>query len=146
MKMDFDRDAVLQVLREGIGKPFAINPSPVGRWLNGVLEELHGDGATVSYEVREEMCNPTGVLHGGMAATILDDLTGATVIVMTGRYFASVNLHVDYLAPARMGERVFCRSRLVRQGKRLIHTEGELRSAAGDLVAKSTSNLIVVGE
>lgn len=146
MAMAFDREAILAMLREGIGKPFAINPSPVGRWLDGTLEELHGDGATVSYLVRDEWCNPSGALHGGIAATMLDDLTGATVIVLTGRYFASVDLHIDYLAPARAGDRVYARSTLVRQGKRLVHVEGALRHAGGELIAKCTGNLIVVGE
>lgn len=146
MAMNFDREALIAMLREGIGKPFAMNPSPVGRLLDGVLEELHDDGATVSYVVREEWTNPAGVLHGGFAATMLDDLTGATVMVMTGRYFASINLHIDYLAPARVGDRVYARSRLVRQGKRLANVEGTLTLPSGELVARSSSNLIVIGE
>jgi uncharacterized protein (TIGR00369 family) len=148
MTMHLDRDSVLAGLREHIGKPLPMNLSPVGRWLDGILEELHEDGATVSYAVREEMTNPAGILHGGMAATMMDELTGATVMVITGRFYASINLSMDYLAPARLGERVYARSRVVREGKRLVHVEGTLRLASptGDLVAKSSSNLIVVGE
>jgi len=146
MNLELDRNAVVDLMRQHIGQRLPLNLSPVGRWLDGILEELHEDGATVSYEVREEMTNPAGVLHGGMAAAILDELTGATVMVMTGRYFASVNLNMDYLAPARLGDRVFARTRLVRQGKRLAHVEGTLRLASGEIIAKSTSNLIVIGE
>jgi uncharacterized protein (TIGR00369 family) len=146
MSQELPRDAIIEMLRGSIGKPLPMNLSPVGRWLDPILEELHEDGATMSYAVREEMTNPAGVLHGGMAAAILDELTGATVMVITGRYFASVNLHVDFLAPARVGDRVYARATIVRQGKRLTHVECTLHNAAGDIVAKSSSNLIVVGE
>ncbi len=123
------------------------SPSPVGRWLNGTLLSLTDDSVSASYLVRPEMTNPAGVLHGGMAAAMLDDLLGAMMMVLSGgRYHASVNLHLDYLAPARSGETVTAHVRVVRRGKRLVHAEGSLANAAGDLLVRATTNLLAVGE
>jgi uncharacterized protein (TIGR00369 family) len=130
-----------------IGQTMHESLSPVGRWLNGTLLEVTDDGMAAAYLVRPEMTNPAGVLHGGIAATMMDDLLGGTVMVLSGgRYHASVNLHVDYLAPARSGETVTARARIVRQGKRLVHAECSLTNAAGDLLARATTNLLALGE
>lgn len=138
---------LLDMLAGQIGRPLDWSPSATGRWLNGTLEAIHDDGATVSYVVRPEMLNPSGVLHGGMAAAMIDDLVGMTIMVLTGgRYFASINLNLDYLAPAREGDRLKARSRIVRQGKRLVNAECTLADASGALVVRATSNLLAIGE
>lgn len=131
-------------LQAMIGQPMSQAPSPVARWLNGVLRAVESDGLTVEYIVRPEQCNPAQVLHGGMAATMMDDVVGASVWICTGRYHASVNLSVDYLAPARVGETLTARARLVRRGRRLVHADCTLTNAAGDLVARATTNLLAV--
>lgn len=117
------------------------SPSPVGRWLNGKLIKVEAGNLAWEYEVRAEMTNPGGVLHGGMAATMLDDVMGATVFSLGARYmFTSVNLNVDFLSSARMGDVVVCEAKVVRAGTNIIHIEGWLMK--GDkLLVKASSNL-----
>ena len=134
----------IETMRALIGQSMDKSPSPVGRWLNGILRAVDNDGLTVEYSVRPEQCNPAQVLHGGIAAAMMDDLVGATVYNYTGRYHASVNLSVDYLLPARVGEIITARSRLVRRGRRLVHAECALTNAAGDLIARATTNMLAV--
>jgi uncharacterized protein (TIGR00369 family) len=88
------------------------------------------------------MTNPAGVLHGGIAVTMLDDIVGISVMVLQGAYHASVNLTADFLAPAQAGDRLIARSRLVRRGKRLVNAEATLQNAQGEWVARITTNLI----
>jgi acyl-coenzyme A thioesterase 13 len=138
---------LLDMLQARVGEALSWSPSPTGRWLNGTLEALHDDGGTVAYVVREEMVNPAGVLHGGMATAMMDDVVGMTLMVFSGgRFHASINLSVDFLAPARVGDRLRARSRIVRQGRRLANAECTLTAESGTLVARATTNLLAVGE
>ena len=119
------------------------SPSPTGRWLDGTLLAAEPGSLTVQFTVREEMCNPARILHGGIAATMLDDVVGMTVFSLgLDVFFTSVNLAVDFLYAAPLGSTVVAKSEIVRQGKKIIHAECRLTDEAGRLVAKAASNLV----
>jgi len=129
-----------------IGQPMNQSPSGVGRWLNGTLVEVDEGRIVARYVVRDDMVNPMQVLHGGAASAILDDLCGLTVFAM-GREFAftSVNLAVDFLNAARLGDELTAEANVVRAGRTIIHVEGRITSAAGKLIAKCSTNLVQTG-
>ena len=134
-------------LEARLGQVIHDSPSPLGNWLEGRLVALHDDGVTMSFVVRPEMTNPSQVLHGGIAAAIMDELLGASLFAMSGgRYHASVNLSVDYLAPARVGATVTARSRILRRGRRVVNATCTLANETGDLLAHATSNLLAIDE
>lgn len=138
---------LLDMLRARIGTQLDDIPSPLGVWLGGTLRGVLDDGLEVAFTVREEMTNPAEVLHGGIVAAMADEMVGSTVLIFSGgRYHASVNLSVDFLAPARVGETVIARSRVIRQGRRLVNAECTLRNGDGQILARATSNLIATGE
>ena len=120
-----------------------VNFSPVASWLNGKLIAVEEGAMEIEYEVREDMCNPMGILHGGIASTMLDDIVG-TMVYALGREFAftSVNLNCDFLNPATPGDMLTAKSKVIRSGKNIIHVEGQLVKVDGRIVAKCTSNLI----
>lgn len=119
------------------------SPSPVGRWLNGTLREAEYGKLVVEYIVREDLTNPAQVLHGGAASAILDDIAGAMVYAMGREYaFTSVNLNVDFLHAARLGDIITATAQLVRSGKNIIHVESQITSADGKIIAKAATNLI----
>lgn len=134
----------METLRAMIGRTMAESLSPVARWLNGTLRAVDDDGLTVEYVVRPEQCNPAMVLHGGIAATLMDETVGSSVYILTGRYHASINLSVTYLLPVRVGEVVTARARIVRKGRRLVYAECDLTNRAGELAARATTNLMGV--
>ncbi|MCL4249696.1 MAG: PaaI family thioesterase [Anaerolineae bacterium] len=133
---------VFDSLQALIGQPLADSPSPLGRWLGGVLRAAEPGSISMAYTVRAEMTNPAGVLHGGMIASMMDELIGMTVVATTGRYHASVNLAVDFLSSARVGDVVICTTRIVRQGRQIVHAEASLTTEGGKLIARATSNLL----
>lgn len=125
------------------GKHLTTSISPVGRWLNGKLIDAKEGSLLVEFVVRQDMTNPMGVLHGGIAATILDDVVGMMVYVL-GRDFAytSVNLNCDFLHAARLGDVLLASGKVIRAGKNIIHVEGVITNQEDKIVAKCTSNLI----
>lgn len=133
----------LAFFRQHIGQDMSQSISPLGRWLNGTLRAADPGLLTVDYLVREDLCNPAGVLHGGAAAAIMDDLIGVTVFSMGREYaYTSVNLNVDFLHAARQGEIVTATARVVRAGRNIVHVECIIQAQDGKLVAKAASNLI----
>jgi uncharacterized protein (TIGR00369 family) len=133
----------IEMLSELKGKYMVSGFSPVAKWLNGKLIEVSEGAMEIEYEVREDMCNPMGTLHGGIASAILDDIVG-TMVYALGREFAftSVNLNCDFLNPAVPGDLLTAKSKVIRSGKNIIHVEGQIFKSDGCIVAKCTSNLI----
>ena len=130
-------------LQKYIGKNMDQSPSPVGKWLNGKLIDIHEGSMDVEFVVREDMTNPMGVLHGGIASTILDEVVG-TMVYALGREFAyvSVNLNCDFLHAARIGDVILTKAKVIRAGKNIVHVEGEITDIENRIIAKCTSNMI----
>jgi len=130
-------------LQKYIGKNMDQSPSPVSKWLNGKLIDIQEGSMEVEFVVREDMTNPMGVLHGGIASTILDEVVG-TMVYALGREFAyvSVNLNCDFLHAARMGDVILTKAKVIRAGKNIVHVEGEITDIENRIIAKCTSNLI----
>lgn len=136
---------VLEYLKNTIGKSAleAKTPSPFGRWLNGTLITAEEGALTVEVVVRKDMCNPGGILHGGVATGMMDDVIGMTVFSMGSQvFYSTVNLSVDFLFGAKPDEKLTVKSKIVRMGKKIAHAEGEIRNEAGQIVAKCTTNLV----
>jgi acyl-coenzyme A thioesterase 13 len=135
---------VLEFFKSNIGKSFGdVSPSPFGRWLNGTLIDVEEGSLTAEFIVRKDMCNPGGIMHGGVATGIMDDLIGMTVFASGSQiFYSSVNLNVDFLFSAKPDERLIAKSKIVRMGKKIAHAEGEIRNEAGQIVAKCTTNLV----
>lgn len=82
--------------------------------------------------------NRHGVLHGGIAATLLDSACGATAsltIDKTGlKPFLTVSLSIDFIAPGRAGG-VTAVGRVTGGGRSLVFVAGELIHDDGTLIA-----------
>lgn len=136
---------VLEYFKSNIGKSAleAGTPSPYGRWLNGTLIAAEEGELTVEVIVRKDMCNPGGILHGGVATGMMDDVIGMTVFSMGSQvFYSTVNLSVDFLFGAKPDEKLTIKSKIIRMGKKIAHAEGEVRNEAGQIVAKCTTNLV----
>ncbi len=129
-----------------IGQSMAQSISGIGRWLNGTLRVVEPERMVANYFIRDDMVNPVGVLHGGAASAILDDLCGMLVFALGREYgYTSVNLAMDFLNPARQGETLSAEARLIRAGRNIIHLEGSITNAEGKLIAKCSTNLVQTG-
>ena len=136
----------LRLFQAMIGEPMTQSPSGLGRWLAGTLLVVEEGHTVAQYTVRADMVNPMQVLHGGAASAILDDLCGLTVFTL-GREFgyASVNLAVDFLNAARLGETLTAEANVIRAGRTVVHLEGRISNADGKLIAKCSTNLLQTG-
>ena len=78
----------------------------------------HKDGVTIACNLRKELHNLAGVLHGGVTATLVDAAAGIA-LMHRGHKATTVELKINYLRPVT-GRKVMARSHLVRIGKTLV--------------------------
>lgn len=141
--MENTPNSPIDYFRSQIGKTLDRTPSAAGNWLAGVLVAVDNFEIKVSYTVRPDMCNPGRILHGGIASLMLDDVIGMGNFVAGSEFLmTSINLSVDFLSAAQIGDRLEVSARLVRSGSNLNHWEAIIHKDSGKIVAKASSNLI----
>ncbi|TFF88571.1 MAG: PaaI family thioesterase [Promethearchaeota archaeon] len=134
----------IEMLKSIIGMPMKNFPvPPFTKWLNGRIISVRRGEVILEIDIRKEMSNPTGILHGGMQSAILDDVIGITSITLGYEGFLiSIDMHVDFLGKVEIGETIKAFGRIEREGSRIIHAEGELKNKDGKTIATATSNLL----
>lgn len=144
---EVEAGAILAYIKEKYeGKEVTDSRSPAGNWLNYTLEQIDKGTATISLEVKKDMTNPYGNIHGGMMAMLMDEVIGLAVVSLdTKNFYTSLNLNVDFLYAIKGGERLKAVSRVVRAGKKIIHVTCDVTDMNGTLLGKASSNLIVTG-
>lgn len=134
---------IVEKMYTQIGQDMRHSPSAVGRWLNGTILSVDEGKLRVEFVVRPEMTNPMHILHGGATAMMIDEIIGATVHTLNHEhFFTSVNLSIDFLAPAKEGERVVAVAEIIRQGKTIVNANCRILSESGKIIAIGTSNLV----
>ena len=136
----------LKVLQQFIGKEFNQSPSPFMRWLKPTVRAAARGKLSFSYLVREEMLNPSGVLHGGVTAAIIDDVIGATMFTLNEQFFyTTINNVVDYFSIAKLGDTIVADTKIIKKGKQVVNVECAIwNEDKSKLIAKGSSNLMQV--
>jgi len=96
--------------------------------------------AIVRLEMRDELRQPQGVLHGGATASVIDTAMAFAVItcLQTGEKATTIDLTVHYLRPVAEGE-IVCTAKVVRAGRRILTVSAECVNAEGKLTATALS-------
>ncbi len=142
--MDNPTNPIVAFMRSQIGQDSKNSPSAAGRFLNGVLKEVDAGRLVMEYTIHKEMINPVGGLHGGMTALIMDELIGATVFSLHTEYlYTSINLSVDFLRPAKLGDVITATATVVRKGRKVINVDCIIHHQNGKVLAKGTSNMAI---
>lgn len=96
------------------------------------------------FEARAEvMANPMKLIQGGFLVGMLDEVMSTACVMMSGLTAAAPTLEIktSFLRPARAG-RLRGVGRVVRWGRTIAFTEGELYDAEGRLIAKASGTAL----
>ena len=142
---DLPRGSVLKWLKENFeGKEVGNSRSEAGNWLQLTLEKIEKGSATISLQVRKEMTNPYGNIHGGMMSLVIDEAIGLAVVSLDAEsHYTSLTLNVDFLYAIKEGERLRAESNVLRVGKKIVNVECHVYDMNGRILARANSNLIV---
>ncbi len=136
---------VLKFIEENyLGKEVTDSRSEAGNWLRFTLEQIEKGSAVLTMEVRKEMTNPYGNIHGGMMSMVIDEAIGWAVVSLdTELHYTSLTLNVDFLYAIKEGARLRAESKVLRTGKKIINVECHVYDMEGNVLARANSNLIV---
>ncbi|MHC2997934.1 PaaI family thioesterase [Microbacterium sp. HJ5] len=122
-------------------------PPPIARLMDFWMVAAEPGEAVFECEPREYHYNVLGMVHGGLACTLLDTVVGcaAHTTLPAGVGYTSIDLSVSYLRPILSTAGVLrARGRVVKPGSRVIFAEGVLEDASGKALATATSSLLVL--
>lgn len=140
--MEFERS--LSYLKSKEGEIIENSPSLAGNFLKPRLLFVEPGLAIMEVEVRPEMGNGYGKIHGGMLTLIADECIGwALFSLENGHFYTSVHLNIDFLYAADVGEKVRAEAKVVRVGKRISYVNVSLFNQEDVILAHCTSSLIV---
>ncbi len=125
-------------LKESIFEKFG--KVPFVQLIGMELVELEIGEAKIKLEMRDELRQPYGLLHGGATASLIDTATAFAILgnLAEGEMASTVDLTIQYLRPHTTGA-ITCTAKVTRAGKRLLFVSAEVANEAGKLVATALS-------
>ncbi len=130
-----------QIIRE----KFEVNHFP--QLLGIEIDSIEPSRARLSVEVRQELLQLQGVMHGGAIASLIDTAVAFAIISVSEPQdrFTTVEMKVNYLSAIREG-RVVADARLIRDGRRIIVADCDVFDSQGRLAAKGLLTYIRLNE
>jgi uncharacterized protein (TIGR00369 family) len=101
--------------------------------LGATLESVEKGRAVIALPYAKHICQQHGFLHAGVVTTIVDSACGYAALSMMPPDSAvlTVEFKVNLMSPAK-GERFLAEGRVVKAGRTLTVTQGEVIAIEGD--------------
>ena len=119
---------------------------PIAELMDFGIAELGPGRAVFTARPGRRHYNPSGTVHGGYAATLLDSAMGCAVhtLVPQGQGFTTLEIKVNYVRPMfdNTGE-VRCEAAVINMGKTVATADGKLLDGNGRLIAHGTTTCMI---
>jgi uncharacterized protein (TIGR00369 family) len=121
-------------------------PPPIATLMGFTVQRVDPGEVVFGCLPDESVYNPIGVVHGGLVCTLLDTVAGCAVhtTLPAGVGYTSLEIKVNYLRPVRAGAELTARGWVTKPGRRVAFAEGDVRDAAGTVLATASSTLLVM--
>jgi uncharacterized protein (TIGR00369 family) len=133
---------LLRALRDG-----DLAPPPMAQLLGMRLIEVEPGRAVFEITPAEQHYNPIGVVHGGLAMTLLDSAMGCAVhsLLEAQSAYTTLEVKTNLVRPitTRTGK-LRAIANVVHSGKRVATAEGRLEDASGKLYAHASTTCIIL--
>jgi uncharacterized protein (TIGR00369 family) len=115
------------------------HPGPFGNLVGPFYHKEIDDGGFIrAFRVLEKHTNQVDIVQGGMLCAFTDMLI-TTALIRAGLGGVTVNLNVNFMNAARLGDWVEGRATVRKDGSRIVWGEGELR--VGDRIVLTATGL-----
>jgi len=112
----------------------------------GIEPVSFGDGAAVlSMQVRPDMLNGDGWLQGGVYTALVDEAMALALITVLdpGERIATISEATSFLSGVQDGT-IRASGRVIRKGRSVAFTEGEVAGDNGQVLARTTASFAVL--
>jgi acyl-CoA thioesterase len=112
------------------------------------LDRLEPGASELTLRVEEHHVNLMGVLHGGVVASLADAATGIAMLsaLEDGWSHLTTSLQLTFLSPARLGQVVTARGRVLKAGRRFGYAEADVEGPDGSLIARASASFTILAE
>jgi uncharacterized protein (TIGR00369 family) len=124
-----------------------IPPPPIANTLGFRLVEAERGHALFECEPAEYHYNPIGIVHAGLAMTLMDSAMGLAFVTTLDEPVAWTTLEVkcNFTRALTVDTgRVRCTGSVIHAGRRVATTEARIEDGAGRLCAHGTSTILVL--
>ena len=125
-----------------------ITPPPIMKLIGYALLEVAKGHAVFGTTPAEQHYNPIGVVHGGIAMTLLDSAMGCAVQTRcaAGKGYTTLELKVNLVRAIRADSGALrATAKVVHFGSRTATAEGRLEDRDGNLFAHGSSTCLILG-
>lgn len=132
----------LQAIRDG-----KLPAAPIAQLLGMRLAEVEPGHAVFEVTPAEQHYNPIGVVHGGLAMTLLDSAMACSVQthLPAGTGYTTLEVKINLVrAITSSSGRLRAIGKVLHMGSRIGTAEGRLEDASGKLHAHGTTTCIVL--
>ncbi|HYW74912.1 MAG TPA: PaaI family thioesterase [Pyrinomonadaceae bacterium] len=116
---------------------------PYAKFLGLQLGEMEKGEVSISLEIRDELRQNQGVVHGGAIASLIDTASAFAVLtqIELDERVTTTDLTIHYLRPALAG-RLVATARTIRSGRRLFVLSVNVHDDAERLLATAVTTYI----
>ena len=98
------------------------------------LDEVTEDGVTASFEIRDELLQPFGILHGGVLCSVVETVGSMSGAAWSKGAVAGTSNHTNFIRATREG-RLTARSTPIQRGRTQQLWQIDITDESGRLVA-----------
>ncbi len=122
-------------------------PPPIATLMNMRITDVSEGRVVFVADPADFHYNPIGMVHGGLAATLLDSAMGCAVHSMlpAGVGYTTLEIKINYLRPMS-GDTgtVRCEGTVIHLGNRIATAEARVVDATGKLYAHATTTCLIL--
>jgi uncharacterized protein (TIGR00369 family) len=119
---------------------------PFARWLGMKIIDSSPDRIVTELVVREELTNRNGVLHGGVAMALADNLGGVATFLNLpqGAATTTIESKTNFFAACPLGETITSETTPLHRGRSTMVWQTRITRADGRLAALVTQTQLVM--
>ena len=102
---------------------------------------IDGDRPLIGLAVTQLQVSLRGACHGAVIASLADQqsLAAGVMAGRTDRFAATINLGLDFIAPAKLGDWLELKTELLKATRQFLFTQAIISTGEGALIARSSA-------
>ena len=103
----------------------------------------HQHSVRGTFRPRDSLCGYPGIVHGGILASVADEVMWWAASWKSGASCVTVELNVKYLKPAPTDQEFELTAHVKAEKKRIVEVEGEVRDREGHVYAAAWGKYLI---
>lgn len=108
--------------------------------------KINNNEVVTILKVEEYHLNAKNTVHGGVIATMLDNVIGDSIAIAVNCSVVTINLNINYVAPVKVDSLLTATGKIIQQGYRISMAEGIIEDEKGNLIAKGIGTFKIIRE